>query len=161
MACRATFHTFSLCMKPLSPSEDSWTLRHTWAAALRQDRASNLFLPPVSVLLWFKWHFLSLSSFLSWILGRFLLTSGTRWHGHTQEGNLTQPERADGLLVEPPYVLPPPQFHLSQRKHVLCYCFFFLLSSVYPIFCVFVASAYSYSFLQWVWKWMDFHVCFR
>lgn len=163
----------SFCMKPQSPHEDSGRT-HTWAATLRWDWPSNScvedlkpFLPPyVSVLHWFKWYFFVCIFIFEYILGRFLLTSGTHWHFCVQDGNLTHPPRFKGRawrdsdFINDPSRLWPPllphQFHPFQRKHVRC-CFVFLNFFCSPYLMCFCCRWISVFLFFSVWKWMDLH----
>ena len=141
-------------------------LKHTWAATLRWDWPSNSraedlkpFLPPYLFLFFIEFSgiFLFLSLFLSIFQGEFLLISGTRWH-YPRAGWKSDPTSL--VWRDSDFKNNPSDYHSSpssvspipaQTCLVLLFFFLFFSSSVYPIFCVSVASEYLFfSVLQCV-----------
>lgn len=110
-------------------------------------RRSETFPPPYLFLFFVDLSDIFVFIFIfEYVLGWFLLTSGTRWHYHVQDGNRTHPPWFKGAWRDNDFMNDPPSLcfpsflvsftHFS--ANVSCVILFFLFSSVYPIFCVFL-----------------------
>lgn len=135
-------------------------LIRTWAATLRWDWPSNSCVEDLKPFLPHMFLFFNDLSdifvcivIFDYMLGRFLLTPGTRWHLPRAGRKYDPPSLVwrkslkeqwlHKQSIKPLIALLPRQFHPVQTCLVLIW-FFFLFSSVYSIFCVSVAGEYLF-----------------
>ena len=150
-----------VCTKPLSPKYGQWMLKHTWAATLRWDWPSNSraedlkpFLPHIcfcssliSVVFFGVFTFI-----FEYISGRFLLTSGTRWH-YPRAGWKSDPTalvwRDSDFKNNPSDSHSSPSSSVSpisaQPRLVLCFFYFFsfCLSYIMCFCCKWISVFFS------------------